>query len=353
MEPSGVTVTDVARRAGVSQATVSAALHGRGRVGEERRRQIIEIANELGYQPRVAAQLLRARKTRQLGVIVAATGGVQAFTQDLQRKSLGRFVQTCTESGLRYVIEFSHHEQENSGEFAPPSQVTAKLVDGTLLIGDVGDRLRQWLAEYNGCHWVSIEEPAPLCVLSAADRGVQAVIRRFVELGHRKIGYIGGPERYAMHRLAVQGYRQVCREHGLPQLVQAFPGQLDATEAEAMVMWARQLLCSADRPTAIFCHGETVARAVVYAAVETGLKIPQDLSLVSYGSSEEACRRYPFLTTLENDYEAVTTDALAMLMQRINGQAVEDGQRFIVPRMVDGRTLGPVPAQVIAGKLRL
>lgn len=338
-----VTVIDVARHAGVSQATVSAALHGRGRVGEACRRRVEAVARQLGYQPRTAAQLLRAHQTNQLGAVVAATDSLQAFALEVQRLILGHFVQLCAQQEIRYMIEFHHHVQEEQGEFLPPHQVTARMVDGTLLAGDVGGRLRHWLGEQDGFPWVSLEEDAPYCVLSAAEKGLAEATRLLLSLGHRRFAYLGGPERYSQQRLGRQGFLAALAEAETQHLERLFDGTTSAADVAAAVAWSRELLAAPQRPTAIVCHSESFARAVIHAAAERGLRVPADLSVVSYGSAFEAARRYPLLTTVENDYGAMTAKALSILQHLAAGQDVEPGRRWIPPRLVAGDTVAPPP----------
>jgi len=341
-----VTVVDIARKAGVCQATVSAALHGRGRVGAARRRQIEAIARELGYEPRSAAQLLRATKTNQLGIVVAATDAVRAFAREVQRLVMGHFVQQCDLRGVRYVIEFHHHQQDEQGEFVPPHQITSRLVDGTILVGDVGERLRQWLGERSECAWVSIEEEAPLCVLSASEQGTDQAVGQLAELGHRRLAYAGGPERYSQQRLGLEGFLAASRQRSLEYTLGRFAGVVGADVAGECLQWARSLLCQANRPTAVVCHGEDLARSVCYAAAELGLKVPADLSVVSYGSAAEAARRYPRLTTIENDYAKVTAQAMDLLHWRMTKQPIEQPVRRVSPRLIEGDTVGAVPAVI-------
>lgn len=352
MPVRSVSVSEIARKAGVAQSTVSAALHGRGRVGEACRQRILKIANEMGYEPRLAAQLLRAKRTGQIGLVMAATDSVQAFAGEMARLVLGHFVRFCAENRLGYQIEFHHHEQNEppaTGEFRPPQQITARMVDAVVLMGDVGDALRQFLAGRTGFPWVSIEEPAPMCVVSASEQAMDEAVRLLAGLGHRRFAYAGGPQRYSQQRLGLEGFEATAKALNLQTHVRRFPpGRLDAdTEARTAagtVEWAASLLDAPQRPTAFICHGESLARAVIYAAMQAGLRVPQDLSVVSYGSALEAARRYPRLATIENDYAAITAQAMAMLQARLAGQAVFEPVRRVKPRLVPGDTIAPAPA---------
>lgn len=346
MHSRPVSVTEIARKAGVAQSTVSAALHGRGRVGEASRQRILALARELGYEPRLAAQLLRAKSTGQIGLVIAATDSVEAFAGQMAPLVLGHFIKFCTDQRLGYLIEFHHHEQDEAGEFRPPQQVAARMVDGIVVMGDVGDDLRRTLAARTGFPWVSVEEPAPLCVLSASDVAVYEATRDLAAMGHRRLAYAGGPQRYTQQRLGLEGFARAATELGLSTTRQLFRGRLDAeTAAHAVrdvVVWARALIRGADRPTAFVCHNDTFARAVIHAAIEQGRRVPEDLSVISYGSALEAARTYPRLTTIENDYKEITAQAMVMLQQRLSGKAVAETIRRVKPRLIAGETVAPV-----------
>ncbi|MEX0777666.1 MAG: substrate-binding domain-containing protein [Phycisphaeraceae bacterium] len=323
------------------------------RVGDACRQRVLTLAREMGYEPRLAAQLLRAKRTGQIGLVMAATDSVQAFAGEMSRLVLGHFVRYCTANRLGYSIEFHHHEQDEppeapeSGQFTPPQQVTARMVDGLLLVGDVGEPLRQFLAGRTGFPWVSIEEPAPLCVLSASDVTMGEAVRLLAGLGHRRLAYAGGPQRYTQQRLGLEGFNATTKAMGLQTQVQLFPGRLNAaTEAHtatAAVAWAQTLIQADDRPTAFVCHGEVLARAVIHAITERGLRVPRDVSVVSYGSAFEAARRYPRLATIENDYATIADQAMEMLRLRIAGQPVHEPTRRIKPRLIPGDTVAPAP----------
>ena len=339
-----VTVTEIAAAAGVSQATVSAALHGRGRVGEACRLRIVALSREMGYEPRVAAQLLRAKHTNQLGMVVASQNSVIAFHQEVQRLTMGYLVEQCDRLGMRYVMEFHHHEQDQAtSQFVPPNQITARLVDGTVLLGDVGDPLRQWLRERGNHPWVSIEEPAEFCVLSAADVGVKLAVEMLRGLGHRRVAYCGGAERYSQQRLGQRAFEAMAGEVMKTAVVQLFGHEQNEATVAGIHQWATHLLQDPTRPTAIICVTEYMARAVIHAAIELGLQVPRDLSVISYGSVLEAERRYPRLTTIENDYADMTAQAMELVLAQIQKQPIEQPRRSVAPRLMPGRTVGPAP----------
>ena len=339
------TVFDVAKRAGVSHTAVSMALRGSKEIGEEAKQRILKIVDEMDYYPRAAAQLLRSSKSEQLGIIVAASDVASALVGDFTGPILGHLVEICGLRNRKYVIEVCRQDNEPRS----PYQVRSGLVDGSILIGDVGDALRQQLGARKGYAWVSVGEPAKYCVLVDAEKGAYEATRRLVELGHRAVAYVGGPQRYAVHRMALTGFRRAAGECDLRleeglQWVQTFANPiLDRSSTLETVQWARAVLSRERRPTAVLCHGETLARSLIHAAAERGLRVPHDLSVISWGSSWGAAINYPCLTTVANDLTAMSQRALDMLERQIGGKPVAEKVCWIAPRLVEGDTLGPVP----------
>jgi LacI family transcriptional regulator len=346
-----VTVLDVAERAGVSHTSVSMALRGSPRVSEEKRRRILNIVREMNYQPSAAAQLLRANRTRQVGVIVAAHSRSVLFDHDFAGPLVGHIIERCARHDLRYAIEAHHHDAEGV-----PHQIGSGLVDGSLLVGDVGDDLRQRLSDMKTYPWVSIGEPGEFCVLADARAGAYEATARLARLGHRRIAYGGGPRRYAIHNDAVYGFRQAVADHQLEVReddgwVREFRGELTAELAGENLAWARALLRQHNRPTAFFCHGETIARGVIHAATELGLTTPADLSVIGWGSPWLAERIYPRLTVVANDFAAMAEQALVLLQQQIEGSRPAQTAWHVTPMLIEGATLGPAPQGLIPNEV--
>ena len=352
MPTKRVTIRDVARKVGVSHTAVSMALSGRGEISPARRKQILKVAEQMQYEPRAAARLLRAKKSNQLGAIVAARNTVEAFDRDFTSPILARFVEACAQRDLQYMIEFCHHDDVDPR----PHQVCSGLVDGAVLIGDVGEHLRSWLDQRERFPWVSIGEAAPHAVLIDGEQALRATVAELAGLGHRVLAYAGGPTRYEVHATASRGFLEAARAHGATLAkgdlaVQAFEETRGANERsiETIVSWARELLTGPDRPTAVFCHGAALARSVITVALEMGLRVPRDLSVVSWGSPWIAKHAYPRLTTLAVDFVRATDLAIDSLVQQVEEQEPDPPVHWLVPQLVEGDTLGPVPEPIKPG----
>lgn len=341
MAKTRITMQDIAREVGVSHTAVSKALRGASDIGPELTDRIRKLARKNNYYPRAAAQLLRGGKTNQIGLVVAAGGTSSLFEGDFLGPLLGHIISDCGERHLRYMFEVCRHDMP----FKPTHLIHSGLVDGALLVGDVGDQERAWLDTNEGVFpWVSIAEPARFCVLVDGHAGAYQAARRIGELGHRRVAYAGGPTRYAIHRTSLAGFRQAVQDFGLHvpedrQRVQQFGQQLTREANLVNAAWAKQILSQPDRPTAVICHGDTIARSVIYAAMEMGLSVPRDLSIVSWGSPWIAHRYLPALTTISVDYAEMAKRGMDMLEQRIDGLEIEQPEQRVTPHLVDGDTL--------------
>jgi LacI family transcriptional regulator len=334
-----VTVCDIAKVAGVTQTTVSSALHGTGRVSETTRQRIHRIATEMGYEPHLAAQLLRRRKTGQVGIIVANHLS-DPFESPMHRRLIGHFISCCEKEGRAYHIGVHHHIDDIDG-FRPPAQIAGRLVDGVILFGDVGNPLRQWLASHRDFPWVSVMEPADLCVLPAQDRGTNRIVEHLVALGHRRIAHIADNQQYMVHRQCHNAFKNAVESFGLDIVhddwIKIVEDQNSLEGAQMMLNWVEQLLDRSVRPTAII----GAQRPAIYAALRRGLAIPGDISIVGWESPWVAQRDFfPSLTSIDVDPRLMFDAAWDLLMTKMAGKDPENPVRHIEANLRIGQTTG-------------
>jgi DNA-binding LacI/PurR family transcriptional regulator len=238
------------------------------------------------------------------------------------------------------VVEYYPADQTEA-DFQPPHQVAGRLVDGSLVIGDVGDRLRHWLDDQTQYPWVSMLEQAKFCVLSAEHRTTYAALKELIKLGHRRIACPTGEVKHLSHRLRLAAFRHAVRHFKLtiPNKWQIFLSEDSAQRYQ----WAHQILKLKNRPTAIVCQGDAMARIVILVAAELGLRVPRDLSVISYSSPEVAHAGYPCLAGIHTNWAALTEAAVDLLKQRINGvdDQISEPHRWILPYRFDGQSVAP------------
>jgi LacI family transcriptional regulator len=344
ISPSRVTIRDIAQRAKASITTVSSALHGKGRVSEAQRSRIQEIAREMGYQPKLAAQLLRANSTGHVGLILPGGEVTDVSESGHAGPILAHFIRTCEQRGLRYHIEFVEGDEEEF--FEPPRQLAGGLVDGVLVGGYVSESLRTWLGE-RSVTWVSVDEPSEYCVLSADDEGLYEATERLAALGHRRVAYVGGPLRYLSHRQALEGFQRAADEFHLQtdgrEWLSFFDDKARRDLLTKGATWAADVLSRDVRPSAIVCHNMVVARGIIHQAQRMGLDVPGDVSVIAVGLGADAEKNLPCLTTVEVDFATLVDHAMNVLLRKLDGErGLEKPQtKRVRPHLVMRDTVAP------------
>ena len=142
------------------------------------------------------------------------------------------------------------------------------------------------------------------------------------------------------HRQTRKGLEKAAREFDLPcgpdipVVLETSQGYMDLS-----LKWAENLLSTPERPTAVFCSGSVNAFALFYTAIRLGLRVPDDISIISIGDPGSLQFQYVPLTTLEHDQEALVNAAMEMLFQRINGKTPEQ-KEVSIPAKFEIRRMG-------------
>ena len=334
MASRNVTMVDVAKRAGVSHTTVSEALRGTGRISKARVEQIKKIANEMGFHPSLAAKLLRGNKTDQLGLIlVTGEAGESAFEKGNFGNIVYHFVNACEDVGQTYHIE---GYSENVDNINLPRQFAGGVVDGALVVGYSGKKLREKLCSQK-CHFVSIDERSKHCVLLAADVGVYEAVKHQAALGHERIADIGGGSvKYLSHRLGREGFEKAADDFNLDTNKGLWVKNFESLDTEEIICdaieWTNKMLKNQLRPTAFICH--SMENVVIHVARTLGLRIPEDLSITGFGTRTNARRYIPELTHIEPDYKTMIYAAVAMLRKIIAGNYNKEETILVQPKLV-------------------
>jgi LacI family transcriptional regulator len=340
-----VTSHDVAKRAGVSQATVSLAMRGSDQVSKERIEQIRKIAQEMGYFPRAAGQMLRNRKTGYIGLIMAAKDPEMAVTSGFMGPVMAQVVRTLSESQTPYLVDFHHHE---TAEHHLPRQVASGMVDGILVVGDVGSEVTEALRQKSGFPWVSIGEYSDYCVLNDATQAIDQAVQELYDLGHRRIAYAGGPDIYQEHLESRVAFEESVARRGITDMpddwvISFFEEDRTREYANHVYQWCRQVLGGKKRPTAMICRSESISRTAVYVAAEMGLALPGDLSVISWGATMRVVQRYPCINSLVYNTDELVRAAIDLLERRMKNASTKPQTIRVPMQVLDGTTVGPCP----------
>ena len=326
MSPQGrVTINDVARRAGVSIATVSKVINNRYGVAAGTFARVQAVIDELGYESSLVAQSLRSHKTNVIGVLVA---DLEPFSTELL-KGVARGIDG---TGYELVIYSAGGlvRDRDGWERRYLSRISGTLTDGVVLVAP---------------HSADIPHAAPLVavdprtgpsnlptVLSDSLKGATMATEYLIGLGHRRIGFLAGRTGLESARLREQGYREALANAGIrfnAKLVQS--GEFDTGLAAQA---AARLLDLRPRPTAIFAANDRSAVEVIQAAHARGLLVPDDLSVIGFDNIPESALCSPPLTTIDQSIQRMGFEAVRLLVSLIRGDATGPQQIMLPTELV-------------------
>jgi LacI family transcriptional regulator len=317
------TQADVARRAGVSQATVSYVLNNNTSIAvpAETRQRIQDAIRELGYIPDRAARSLRTRKTYTIaGIIPDITNpfypAFERGIQDLADQHGYDLIMYNTDGSAEKERKCLRSVQQGrvDGVVAVLFQLNARdllpLLDMNIAVVRLeATPKRAGAAPLDNLYVDNI---------AAAQRAVAYLIAR----GHRRIGMITGQRAPSARR--VLGYQRALDEHQIPhdeELTRCSDFTVAGGEQSM-----RELLAQPARPTAVFAANDLMAMGAINAIRAAGLRIPQDVAVVGFDDIPAAALVTPALTTVTQFQEQLGRRAARMLLERIDGSAPEGGR---------------------------
>ncbi len=330
----GVSIKDIARAAGVSHSTVSRALADSPLVAEETKRRVRRLAKEMGYSPSAIARSLVTKRTYTVGLVVTTIA--DPFVSEVVRG----IEETALDNGYSVILCDSNAESQR--EITAVRTLREKRVDGIIVTASrVGNLYLPMLEEVEVPIVLINNQREGRYVYSVATdniHGGEMATEHLLELGHRRIGYIAGPEGASSSRARLEGYKRALRAHNVefaPDLIASGNGRVEGGE-----QGMRQLLSISPPPTAVFCYNDMTAIGAISEAKRMGLRIPQDISVVGFDDIAFAAYVDPPLTTVEQRKYEMGQMAMEMLLDILAGaDAVSDItlQGRLVVRKSSGR----------------
>jgi DNA-binding LacI/PurR family transcriptional regulator len=320
------TIRDVAARAGVSKSLVSLALQGSTRVSPESQAAIWTAAEELGYRPNAAARSLGASRSRTIGV----------FLLDLHNPISADFVDAVQAEArrrdFRTILVVGSDDAE--AEQTELEKLLEFRVEGMIALGH---RLPVNAGQVIGPGFpaviVSSEHPEVAHLASIANDdvdGARLAVDHLVSLGHVRIAHVtGGSNEVAMRRRL--GYEQAMRAHGLGEQIRCFEGAFSELGGHAGM---RRALREDPSPTAVFVCSDYAAIGAISAALEHGLRIPEDVSVIGYDGTRMSAMPTIALTTIAQPIADMGIRAAAMLAERLDEGSDMPASTLLPPRLV-------------------
>ena len=331
------TIRDVAARAGVSKSLVSLALQNSPRVAKESRDAVLAAAAELRYRPNAAARTLVSHRTRTIGVFILdlrnpiyidILEGLQAEARRHDYRTIvvvGSEDRVAERAELEKLMEFRVDGMITLGHRLPEGSETAiSELCPAVLVG----------AELRGRD--------NLISISNDDfAGARQAVDHLVSYGHSRISHVTGGDNSVARRRRM-GYGRAMTDHGLAANIACFDGEFSD---EGGYRGTIRALTASPKPTALFVANDYAALGAIAAAADSGLRVPQELSIVGYDGTTLAGLRSIGLTTVAQPLHEMGVRAAARLCTQL--QAGTDGspkRTSMSPHLVVRGTTAPLKA---------
>lgn len=304
------TIKDVAKRAGVSIATVSRVLNKSDRVKSVTRDRVLKITRQLKYSPNAAARGLITRRTEGIGLLLPDLHG-EFFSEIIRGAD-----QTAQLAGFHLIVSSSHSSKEQI-EFA--LRLMHGRVDGLIVMSPQIDS--EILLEHlpRSLPVVLLNTLASSrhydCIITDGYTGAREMVNYLIRLGHRRIAMICGTvnNREAIDRL--RGYRAALKANGIPhEPALEIPGDFSLLAGQRGIAQILQL-----RPnvTAVFAANDAMAISAIAALREAGLRIPEDISVCGFDDIPIARYLQPALTSVHVPIRDLGFMAVEMVLKRL------------------------------------
>ncbi len=313
-----ISIKQIAQLCGVSIPTVSKAMHGNYKVKDGTRKRILSIAQQYNYRPNALVRSLRSSRTLTVGV------ACNSFSDEYAGTILTGIMK-CLHTNKYEALVINWDMSVRDGSCVLQS-MGERRVDGILLFPPEKVPPPTYLTELRAFHGpvVVIDQKWPGCeydfVGNADQKGAFDVTEYLIKLGHRKIGNVHASS-LSTGQSRLDGFREALSYHGLPMSQKWIVEIRYSLSSEETYSLARRLLSMEDRPTAIVCFNDYSAMGVLGAAVDLGIKVPEELSITGFADLTIASSFRPKLTTVRQKGIEIGYQATELLLKRIDARS--------------------------------
>ena len=340
------TQNDVAKLAGVSRATVSYVLNrqtnGRVLISEETHKKVTKAIEELGYVPDASAQALRTGNTKNIGLIIPEMDNPHFWehADGVEKEALA--------SGYRLLLSSMELNVEYGEDLF--KDLSRQRIDGLILTGafiNRSEHVQKTLRQFQKRRLPIVEITDNINLDNHLDRvssnyyeATKEVMAHLLSLGHRQIGFVYGVQGPFLGEDRLVPYQESLFAAELPVkdelIIRCGATIQDGYQA------AEKLLQHSIKPTALIVINDLLAIGVMRAAVDVGLKIPQDLSVVGYDDIPFAKYMVPRLTTVSKNAVGLGREAVKLLLARIQEPDRPQQTINLSPQVIIRESTGPV-----------
>ncbi|NMB46401.1 MAG: LacI family transcriptional regulator [Firmicutes bacterium] len=334
------TIKDVARLAGVSVSTASAALNDKPFVRTSTKQKVREAAAKLNYRPNAIARSLVTNESRLVGLVVPDMA-------DPYFPAIAAGVDEVA-SRLGYTVILANTLRNAKREAEQIRVLLERRVDGLVFAGGSTVGARGWLdSTLDNLEIVVIDRPefsftSPSITIDNV-RGAEKATRYLVQLGHRDIAFIGGPVNSLVSQERLRGYRFALQESGLPYreelVVHGDFTPRGGLQAMTILLNRMETRLGIDQPlTAAFIANDQMAIGAMHGVRLAGKKVPGDISIIGFDDINVAAVVEPPLTTMAVPTKEIGGMAMNMLAKSLNGEKLEDNRVVLQPQLIERET---------------
>lgn len=340
------TLASVAASAGVSVATVSKVVNGRRDVSAGTRALVQGLLEEQDYVKRRSESTVRSEADRFTTVEVAFSGYLSGYSTEI----LHGILEAGAETGVAISVRLRPRRRARSRAHDPGVWTRELIAAGRrAVIAVVNDFTVQELNAFSRARM-------PLVVIdpfTMPDVGVTSVgstnfaggvtaTQHLLELGHRRVAYLGGPATAACNQARMHGYRAAMESHGAV-ILDAYI-RTGRASYEAGLTGATALLALSQPPTAVFAGCDEIAAGVIEAARRHGRLIPDQLSVVGFDDTKVALHASPPLTTVRQPLRRMGRVALRNALRLAEGQQLDSHHVELATELIVRQSTGPAPS---------
>ncbi|WP_077490972.1 LacI family DNA-binding transcriptional regulator [Sinomonas mesophila] len=325
------TLADIARITGVSAPTVSKVVNGRHDVAPETRAKVLAVLEQTGYSSPV--QRRSASPGPDMVEVV-----FDAFTSAYNTDVLTGILESAAVQGVEIVLSVTGGGQPGAGS---PERRAQRLLDegraGLIVVTSAFSEPQLSAFRRRKIPVVVIDPlnpPPPDLVSVGATNwaGGKAAAEHLLDLGHRRIAYLGGPEDAECNQARLHGYLSALMSRGVPvEQDWIVHGQF---RTEHGVEGLRELLKRKERPTAIFAASDSIAVGVLREARRQGVRVPDELSLVGFDGTAQAEDAVPALTSVSQPLQEMGRAALRAVLRQARGEELDSHRVELATQLV-------------------
>lgn len=325
-------IYDIADKVGVSVASVSYVLNGKeGKVSLETKKKIFKAMNELGYTRNHAALSLSTGKSHLIGISFALNSASEAFLNNpFYAEFLGSFEEIVQQSGYDVVIGSSKSAKEFENWYK------SRALDGVVILGSLTKEIEKTIEKIKATAvLVDVYEEYNISLTNIRindERGEYLATTHLISLGHKKIGYLGGPDSSIVNHKRFCGYEKALIEHDYQIPKDCIFHTL--TTLDGGYSKGEEILAKLGEMTAIVVDADIIAIGLIRRLLELGVKLPEQLSIIGFDDIQPAQYIYPTLTTVHQDIKEKSKLCAKAILDELNNENHENKTVIIEPTII-------------------